>query len=304
MDYDWSVGLMAGTAACCTQRIRCCPLFPLHSHSQRSCRPQLKGRWRRRHLSPEHKAGLLTVLFTCTGCVFGSQLELSRVRHFQRRPSQELAGTTPRTGQAPACFNLDLGGGASEVSSTTSMVACRRFLVSTFSFAFLPSVSVFYGPCTYCSRVFVVALSLTSTHRDAHFIRSTTRLPVCRQRSEQSSGSGSDCSKSRTVKGCLRPTYSSSDQKLHTGTLAASVVSPTLGHQVAKLLGTPSAANKGFTRGDRTPMTAAGKEVVSFVSPGFGADHDGPTPSAEDSHVQVPVAASRSRQFQMLVCPR
>ena len=29
-----------------------------------------EGRWRRRHLSPGHKAGLLTVLLTCTGCAF------------------------------------------------------------------------------------------------------------------------------------------------------------------------------------------------------------------------------------------
>ena len=60
--------------------------------------------------------------------------------------------------------------------------------------------------------------------------------------------------------------------------------------------------SKGSTRRDRISMTAAEKEAVSFVSPGFGADHDGPTPSAEDSHLPVPVAASRSRQFQMLVC--
>ena len=43
--------LMAGTAACCTRYVY------LHSHSQR-------------HLSPGHKAGLLTVLLTSTGCVF------------------------------------------------------------------------------------------------------------------------------------------------------------------------------------------------------------------------------------------
>ena len=93
---------------------------------------------------------------------------LTRVRHFKGRPSQELAGTTPRTGQAPVCFNLNLGAGASEVSSTTSMVACWRFLASTFSHASLPSFSVFYRPvCTYCSRVFVGALPLTSTHRRA-----------------------------------------------------------------------------------------------------------------------------------------
>ena len=35
-----------------------------------------------------------------------------------------------------------------------------------------------------------------------------------------------------------------------------------------------------------------------------GADHHGPTPSAEDSDVQVQVAASWSRQFQLWVCRR
>ena len=33
-------GLMAGTAACCTRFVRCCPFVSLYSHSQRSCRPQ------------------------------------------------------------------------------------------------------------------------------------------------------------------------------------------------------------------------------------------------------------------------
>ena len=68
-------------------------------------------RWRRRHLSPGHKAGMVTVLLTCTLCVCVS----SRIWSYQEcdiskgRPSQELADTTPRTGQAPACFNLHLG---------------------------------------------------------------------------------------------------------------------------------------------------------------------------------------------------
>ena len=64
------------------------------------------------------------------------------------------------------------------VSTSTSGVARRRSvrrlpwwlvganLISTLSYAFIPSVSVLFRPaCTYCSRVFVVALSLTSTHR-------------------------------------------------------------------------------------------------------------------------------------------
>ena len=130
-------------------------------------------------------------------------------------------------------------------------------------------------------------------------------------RREQSSGSGSDCSTSRTGKGSLRPDicqqnpfFSLERSVAPYGTLAASVVSPPLRHRMAKLLGHSRGFSKGYTRGDRTSMTAAEKEAASFVRPGFGADHDGPTPSAEDSHVQVPVVASRSRQFQTLVCRR
>ena len=64
-------GLMAGTAACCTQYIRCCAFSSQYSHSQPSCRPQPRGRWRRRHLSQGHEAGLLTVLFNVYRvCVF------------------------------------------------------------------------------------------------------------------------------------------------------------------------------------------------------------------------------------------
>ena len=63
-------GLMAGTAACCTPYIRCCPFsFPVQSQSTK-LPATTEGRWRRRHLSPGHKAGLLTVLLTCTGCAF------------------------------------------------------------------------------------------------------------------------------------------------------------------------------------------------------------------------------------------
>ena len=57
-------GLMAGTAACC------CPFsFPVQPQST-ELPATTEGRWRRRHLSPGHKAGLLTVLLMCTGCAF------------------------------------------------------------------------------------------------------------------------------------------------------------------------------------------------------------------------------------------
>ena len=62
-------GPMAGTAACCTQYMRCCPFFPVQPQST-ELPATTKGRWRRRHLSPGHKAGLWTVLLTCTGCAF------------------------------------------------------------------------------------------------------------------------------------------------------------------------------------------------------------------------------------------
>ena len=63
-------GLMAGAAACCAQFFRCSPFsFPVQPQST-ELPATTEGRWRRRHLSPGHKAGLLTVLLTCTGCAF------------------------------------------------------------------------------------------------------------------------------------------------------------------------------------------------------------------------------------------
>ena len=63
-------GLMAGTAAWCTPYFRCCPFsFPVQPQST-ELPATTEVRWRRRHLSPGHKAGLLTVLSTCTGCAF------------------------------------------------------------------------------------------------------------------------------------------------------------------------------------------------------------------------------------------
>ena len=106
------------------------------------------------------------------GCYFNMYRVCVSSRNWSLQECDTLKGDHPKNWQeldrAPVCFNLNFGGGASEVSLTTSMVACRRYLVSTFSYASLPSVSVFYRHgCTYCSRVFVVSLSLTSTHRRA-----------------------------------------------------------------------------------------------------------------------------------------
>ena len=56
-------GPMAGTAACCTQYIRCCPLFPVQSQSA-ELPATTEGEWQRRHSLQEHEAGLLTVLST------------------------------------------------------------------------------------------------------------------------------------------------------------------------------------------------------------------------------------------------
>ena len=61
---------MAEAAACCAQFFRYSPFsFPVQPQST-ELPATTEGRWRRRHLSPGHKAGLLTVLLTCTGCAF------------------------------------------------------------------------------------------------------------------------------------------------------------------------------------------------------------------------------------------
>ena len=202
------------------------------------------------------------------------------------------------------------------------MVACWRYSVSTVSHASLPSVSVFNQPvCTYCSRVFVVALPLTSTlgrallqvHLSSSSVQTTWDSHcVSRKIADVSNPAARD----RTVphreqgRGSLRPDifqqnpfFSLERSVAPHGTLAASVVSPPLRHRMAKLLGHSRGFSTGSTRRDRMSMTAPEKEAVSFVSPGFGADHHGPTPAAEDSHVRVPVVASKSWRFQMLVCP-
>ena len=62
-------GLMAGSAAWRTPYLRCCPFFPVQRQPT-ELPATTEGRWRRRHLSPGHKAGLLTVLLMCTGCAF------------------------------------------------------------------------------------------------------------------------------------------------------------------------------------------------------------------------------------------
>ena len=93
-------GLMAGSAACCTQFFRCCPFSFLVQPQSTELPATTEGRWRRRHLSPGRKAGLLTVLLTCTGCAFQVTPALEKCVTLKKkgRPTQELAGTTPRTG--------------------------------------------------------------------------------------------------------------------------------------------------------------------------------------------------------------
>ena len=93
-------GLMAGTAACCSPYIRCCPFFPVQSQST-ELPATTEGRWRRRHLSPGHKAGLLTVLLTCTGCAFQVTPGLEKGVTLKR-------ATNPRTGgYHPKNWTLD-----------------------------------------------------------------------------------------------------------------------------------------------------------------------------------------------------
>ena len=66
---------MSSALVAVTPYIRCCPFFHVCPFFQVQTQPTelpatTEGRWRRRHLSPGHKAGLLTVLLTCTGCAF------------------------------------------------------------------------------------------------------------------------------------------------------------------------------------------------------------------------------------------
>ena len=78
---------MAGTATCCTRYIRCCPFFPCTA-TVNGAASHNRG-WRRRHLSPGHKAGPLAVLLTCAWCAF-------QVRHFKGRPSMNWREPTPK----------------------------------------------------------------------------------------------------------------------------------------------------------------------------------------------------------------
>ena len=73
---------MAGTAPCCTQYIRCCPLFPVQSQSAELL-ATTEGEWRRRHSSQGHKAGPLIPRLTSLhralwqggfSCVFSMRL--------------------------------------------------------------------------------------------------------------------------------------------------------------------------------------------------------------------------------------
>ena len=47
-----------------------------------------EGRWRRRHLLPGHKTELLTVLLTCTGCVFQVATGVGKSATFERARRQ------------------------------------------------------------------------------------------------------------------------------------------------------------------------------------------------------------------------
>ena len=173
-------------------------------------------------------------------------------------------------GEAPVGFDLDIGAGASEASPTNSLLAC--YLVSTFSYASLPAVSVFYRPvCTSCTHVFVDALPLTSTHRRAllqvHLSYSSVLATwashnVTRKIADVSNPAARDRTVPHREQGRARfvPTYSSKlvlslERSVATyGTLAASVVSP------PKLLGT-HARNSARNIPDRRLQVAAVPDV-------------------------------------------
>ena len=110
-------GLMAGTAACCTQFFSCCPFsFPVQPQST-ELPATTEGRWRRRHLSPGHKAGLLTVLLLCTGCAFQVTPGFEKGVTLQR-------ATNPRTGgYHPKNWTLD--------SDTLAVPLLTSFMVSS-----------------------------------------------------------------------------------------------------------------------------------------------------------------------------
>ena len=156
----------------------------------------------------------------------------------------------PQSTELPLCFNLDLGAGASVDGG----------LLAPFGINFLlcfPSFCI--GFLSACVRVLLTSLRRRSSPDVHSQTRASSGAPLVFQcadnvglprrlekdsRREQSSGSGSDCSTSGIGKGSLHPdifqqTRSSpwSDQY---GTLAASVVSSPLGHQMVKLLGTPA----------------------------------------------------------------
>ena len=127
-------GLMAGSAACCAQFFRYSPFFPVQSQ-QTELLATTEERWRRRHLSPGHKAGPLLFFFLTRvqGVCFkprallsvesghspqGDQPKYWRVDQPKdwRAPSQKLEGRR---------YVFNRGGGASEV------VLVRRWLRSS-----------------------------------------------------------------------------------------------------------------------------------------------------------------------------
>ena len=108
--------LMVGTAACCTQFFRCCPFsFPVQPQST-ELPVTTEGRWRRRHLSPGHKAGLLTVLLMCTGCA-------SQVTPGVEKGVTLYRATNPRTGGYHPELDARLGHPYSPFFLTSFMVS-------------------------------------------------------------------------------------------------------------------------------------------------------------------------------------
>ena len=146
--------------------------------------------------------------------------------------------------------------------------------------------------CTSCSRVFVVALPLTSTRRRALHLEHLSSSSVQTTRashyvSRKMAGVSNPAARDRTVlhreQGRARcvPTHASkpvlflraiSSSMRHVGCVGGVSTSGTSDCQAS---GHSRGFSKGSTRRDRISMTTPEKEAVFFVSPGFGADHHG-----------------------------
>ena len=81
-----------------------------------------KGRWRRRHLSPGHKARLLTVLLMCTGCAFQVAPGVEKGVTLSRATNPR----TPRTGRTTRTPLQSLFLTSFMVSSCFSAHSCLR----------------------------------------------------------------------------------------------------------------------------------------------------------------------------------